>query len=547
MCDHNKKHVANHKQRRGTSLSHGADHARDHQRWSRRSFLHTAGLTTLGGMILSKLPVFASGSLSLNAALSQAPVDRVLVLIRLKGGNDGLNTIVPLYDYDTYANLRPTLRIPESQTIALTDEIGLAPALSPLYALWGEGQMHIVQSVGYPDQNLSHFRSSDIWATASDADEQLNSGWMGRYFNALFPDFLHNPPPQPPAVQIGSLGSLTFINPDDVSLAMSVSDPGQLFELAQTGQLYSLDNLPDCHYGQQLGYVRAVTNSTFIYAESIQTAFEASTTDATYGDTPLGQQLQLVARLIKGNLGARVYMVELDGFDTHANQLDWHPQLLSDLATSVKAFFEDLEAAGWHDKVLAMTHSEFGRRPEENGSIGTDHGAAAPLMLFGPGLNGSGLSGTPTSLTDLDDAGNLKHHVDFRSIYATIMEYWLCIDGTMVDAVLGNTFERLSNLGLNCTTTTSTTTSTGLTLHHRAIPQPDGTYLIQFELPRPGYIQLEIRDLLGRTIESSQGQFTAGPQQVRILTSRNTVASALYVYTIYFEGHAYSGKLGKMR
>ncbi len=543
MHDHHKTRTGG----RALTPERGVAHARDHQRWSRRTFLELTGMATLGAMCLGRLPIAAAGSLSLNAALTQAPGDRVLVLIRLKGGNDGLNTIVPMYDYDTYANLRPTLRIPESQVITLTDEAALAPWLADLYPLWDQGRMRIVQSVGYPDQNLSHFRSSDIWASASDADVQLASGWMGRYFDSLYPDFLFDPPAQPPAIQIGSLGSLTFLNADNVSLAMAVSNPEQLFELAQTGQMYELDDLPDCHYGAQLGYLRAVANSTFIYAEAIKTAYDTSTTQATYEDTRLGSQLGLVARLIKGGLGARVYMVELDGFDTHANQPDWHPSLLSDLAKSVRAFFDDLEAGGWHDKVLAMTHSEFGRRPEENGSNGTDHGAAAPLLLFGPGLEGSGLSGAPASLTELDDAGNLKFHTDFRSVYATLLEYWLCVDSATVDAVLGYPFARIYDLGLNCAVTAAPQASASWVLAHRAIPQPDGSFAIRFELPRSGRVRLEIRDLLGRTLEVQEGYFDTGSQQVRIMTGRSRLAAAAYVYTLYFEGRAWSGKLARLR
>lgn len=190
---------------------------------------------------------------------------------------------------------------------------------------------------------------------------------MGRHFDILSPDFLFDPPPQPPAIQIGGMGSLTFLNADNVSLAMAVGSPDQLFALAQPGQMYDLDVLPDCHYGVQLGYLRAVANITFIYAEAIQMAYEASTTQAVYEDTSLGCQLGLVPRLVKGGLGARVYMVELDGFDTHANHSDWHPLLLTDLAKSVRAFFDDLEAGDWHNKVLAVTHSEFGRRPKRTG------------------------------------------------------------------------------------------------------------------------------------------------------------------------------------
>jgi uncharacterized protein (DUF1501 family) len=196
----------------------------------------------------------------------QGESDRILVLIRLKGGNDGLNTIIPVGDYGTYQALRPTIRVPQNEILNLNTAFGIPKTMAAAQTMWQDGKMKVVHSVGYPDQNLSHFRSSDIWASASDSNVTDDSGWLGRHLQQLYPDFLLNPPALPPAIQIGSVGNLAFTDSNNVNISVSVNDPNELYEIAQLGQLYSLDNLPDCLYGEQLGYMRAVANSTFVYA-----------------------------------------------------------------------------------------------------------------------------------------------------------------------------------------------------------------------------------------------------------------------------------------
>ncbi len=529
----------------GSAKEHGKAHEEDHLRWSRRAFLRNMGLAGGMGMLLGKVPVFASERWSINAALNQSPTDRALVLIRFKGGNDGLNTVVPLYDYGTYSNLRPTLRIPQNELVNLTDEIAIPNFMQDMYPLWDEGKMKVIHSVGYPDQNLSHFRSSDIWASASDADVAENSGWLGRYFSGLYPDFLANPPETPPAVQIGSLGNLTFIDPNNVSMAMTVSNPDQLYEIAQTGQLYDVGNLPDCYYGEQVGYLRAVANTTFIYAGVIKEAYDAGSNAVDYGEGELARQMALVARLIKGNLGAKVYMVELDGFDTHANQPDEHPALMEEVARSVKNFFDDLEAGGWDDKVLCMSTSEFGRRVEENSSEGTDHGSAAPMFLFGPGLNGSGESGTQPDLQDLDDVGNLKFGTDFRSIYATMLEYWLCIDAEVVDDALGNVFDRIDDLGLTCESVGSWEPPLVQGLEHKALyDMANREVYVFYELPRSARVKVEIVDVLGQSIAVLyNGYQMAGTYRYPWHSPRYRLSSGLFYYRILIDGRSYSGKV----
>lgn len=472
-------------------------HQADHHRWSRRTFLRQLGIAGGMSMVLSKVPLFAGALSPLAHALAGTEGDRILVLIRLQGGNDGLNTIIPVFDYGAYQTYRPTLALPRQQLIRLTDEMSMAPGLQAVQRLWQGDQMRVVNNVGYMDQNLSHFRSSDIWAAAVDADEPADSGWLGRLLEQQYPDYLESPPPAPPAIQLGSAGNLTFTNSDDINLSLSVADPAQLYEIAQTGALYETANLPDCYYGEQMGYLRTIANATFRYAGIIADAFDRGVNSAEY-PRGLGEQLALVARLIRGGLGTRFYLVTLDGFDTHANQTERHPALMRELAESVSAFYTDLTAGGLADRVLTMTNSEFGRRLEQNASGGTDHGAAAPLMMFGPGLNGSGLVGPLPDLRNLDDVGNLRQQVDFRQIYATVLEYWLCLNTNLVDQVLGHSFQRLPELGLDCSAVGTSAPTTEL-LSLDVIPRA-GSLAISYKLPQPTNAQLVIYDLLGRPL-----------------------------------------------
>ena len=222
MCNH--KTTDNKNMRHGAALEHGKAHEKDHQQWSRRSFLRNVGLAGTMSMMLGKFPLTAMSNSPLTYALSNTNSDRVLVLIRLKGGNDGLNTIIPLFDYGTYINKRPTIGLPQNQIINLNDEFGIPNYMEGLEGLWQNGQMKVVNSVGYPDQNLSHFRSSDIWASGSDSNELDSSGWLGRFLNNQFPDYISNPPEQPPAIQIGGTGNIIFNNSDNVS-ALNPCEP----------------------------------------------------------------------------------------------------------------------------------------------------------------------------------------------------------------------------------------------------------------------------------------------------------------------------------
>jgi len=525
----------------GSALEHGPAHSEQHEQWTRRTFLRNLGLAGGATFLLSKIPVQALASSPLEAALSQAETDRILVFVRLKGGNDGLNTIIPLFDYGTYQSRRPNLHIPLDQTLQLDEAFALPQVMSDAHQMWQSGQMKVAHNVGYPEQNLSHFRSTDIWASASDSEEVLNSGWLGRFFGNEYPDFLIDPPAHPPAIQVGGTGTLFFTNEEEVDMAMIINNPEQLYQIAQNGQLYDPADVPVCYYGEQLGYVRTVANNTYQYAGVINQAYEQGSNAAEY-DSRLGEQLAVIARLIKGGLNTRIYMVTLDGFDTHANQPDMHPYLLETLSEAMKDFYEDLSEGGWDQYVLSATISEFGRRIEQNGSQGTDHGAAAPMLFFGPALNGQGFIGPGPDLSDVDEVGNLKFSTDFRQMYATLLEYWLCIDPDTVDGVLGDTFERVPELGIECiTTSTSSPSPAYASFAHRAFIS-EGRLTIRYQLPDALQVRVRVFTPAGQELATLLNTYQWPGEHDAVYTPPLGWPMGVVIYTIEAGPYRVSGK-----
>ncbi len=428
-------------------------HDQEHTSWSRRSFLQALGIAGSGSMMMGSNFLSASAPSPLTAAIANAETDKILILIRLSGGNDGLSTVIPIEQYDTYANARPNIYIPESKVLKLTDEFGVPSYMKALQPMWNEGQFKAVHGVGYEGQSLSHFTGSDIFANTdleTTGFSGLNTGWMGRYFENTYSDYLINPPASPAAIQVGQFGNLVFQG-DETNYAFVTSNIDQLAEIADSGLVYGLDdNLFDnCMYGDQLKFLRGVANTTYEYSEVIHAAHENGKNDIEYQDNNIAKQLALLARLIKGNLGTKVYMISLGGFDTHGNQPLRHERLMTDLSIAIDNFYDDLAVAEQDDKVLSMTFSEFGRRVFENGSNGTDHGKAAPTLFFGSGLNGSAFVGEHPTLEGQD---NLDYTTDFRDLYATVLAEWLCVDIPLVEQHIYLDQKRYNpiNLGFNC-------------------------------------------------------------------------------------------------
>lgn len=500
MCkDHKSSIHKKVKKRFGSALEHGKAHEQDHSS-SRRDFLKNMGLAAFGApLMLGSLPVSAFNAAPLLAGLNASDCDRILVLIRLKGGNDGLNTLI-LRGNDEYYNMRPSLSIPESNLWALSPEYGMHGATQDLESFWQEGRMKVIHNVGYPNPNYSHFRSSDIWASASDSDTEDTTGWIGRLMEHGFPAYLDAPPVVPPALQIGVQTNQVFRGYGS-NMALSISNPTEFYQIAQSGQLYDTNGLSDCYAEQELSYLRQTANSAYRYSESIKDAFTNGSNQGNYPDNYLAEQLAIVARLIKGNLGTKVYMVSLDGFDTHADQLDDHSTLLNYLSTSVKAFFQDLSAGGMDQNVLGMTFSEFGRTIYENGSSGTDHGTGSPIFLFGPESLGSDFIGTPPDLENPGPYGDPLYSVDFRSVYGTILQDWMCVDPTVTDHLLGQNFPIIPGLVPPGTPSIGSNETAAL-LGHNPDPNFPGTILLKYAIKRRGTTRLRILTTSGQPIRT---------------------------------------------
>lgn len=532
---------------RTLDLKNRSAHDQDHAIWSRRSFLQTLGLAGGFGLTMGGFGLEALASAPLSLLSTNHADNRILVLIRLKGGNDGLNMIVPLYDYSRYKNNRPTIAFPQNDLIGLGNDgmFAVPKTMTKLKSMWDAGKMKVINSVGYPEHNLSHFTSSDIWNAAnqqieSDADK---SGWLGRYLLNRNPDYLENLPEVPGAIKVSSGSSIAFQTPDRIDLAVNFNTPDKLIEVAQKGFIYDTVNLPDdCYYGDQIGYLRSILNITYKYAPTISQAYGAGSNAVAYSNNELSRQLAIVARLIKGNLGTRLYMVTLDGFDTHENQHINHPRLMNDISSAISEFYTDLESGEKDSDVLSMTFSEFGRRVRENEG-GTDHGTAAPVMFFGPALESNGFLGKNPDLGDLDNNGNLKHDVDFRSVYATILESWLCIEASAVDDVLGSVYDRIPALGLQCTGVYTQEISLTQKIRHGVRNMADGSQVIWYTLERPGVVVVDVHTILGQKITTLVNAYQPeGNHEAVFINQHAGLSAAMYVYTIRSGQAGVSGK-----
>lgn len=377
-------------------------------------------LATLGGLglvsALAPLPAWASG----------ARYDRLLVLVELKGGNDGLNTVVPYAD-PAYAALRPRLGLRRDEVLQLSERAGLHPALEALLPLWRQGELAIVQGLGYPGPNLSHFRSIEIWDTASKSDEYLQQGWLARAFAAA-------PVPSAYAADAVVLGSHDM-GPLTGARAIALSRPEQFLRQARlAGDRGQARNAAMAH-------VLGVESHIALAADRLS----GGTTPALRSEFPkgaFGDQVKGASQLLAAGTGVAVLRLSLSGFDTHRNQPDTHARLLKELAEGLAALRAALDELKLWQRSLILTYAEFGRRPKENQSKGTDHGTAAAHFVLGGAVRG-GLYGAAPDLARLDGNGNLAHTVDFRSLYATALERWWGLDAR---AVLGGRFAPLELL-----------------------------------------------------------------------------------------------------
>ena len=399
---------------------------------TRRQFLATAGSSAL----ISLAPLVPDFLLRASARETDSRGERILVVIQLTGGNDGLNTVVPYAD-DAYRRSRASLAIAPNQVLRLDDALGLHPALRGFSDLLDSRRLAILQGIGYPNPDRSHFTSMDVWHTARRHSGSKDTGWLGRYLDATA---------QGTAADVPAL----HLGPEKQPLALAARQFHALS--AQSLAQFRLELAPGDSLGREidqsaaaerpaddlLSFVQTSAVSALAASRRVQQSLDGYQTSVKYPATALAEKLRSVAQLIDAGLKTRIYYVALDGFDTHSQQAVVHARLLEQLAGAVKAFVDDLDQHSHLDRTVVMMFSEFGRRVSENASHGTDHGSAAPMFLAG-GKIVSGVIGKHPRLTDLEN-GDLKFHTDFRQVYAAVLDQWL---GCPSAAILGERFESL--------------------------------------------------------------------------------------------------------
>ena len=377
---------------------------------NRRNFLALTGTFTGGSLLLPNF-LYSFGSQN-NLVLGE----QCVVFVQLNGGNDGLNTFIPFEDA-LYYNLRPAIALSKTEVLNSAQGMAFHPALKGFANMQQNGDLSVVQNVGYPNPVRSHFRSQEIWQTAPTNQEYLNDGWLGRYLDLQCKEH------QPTAgINIDNIDNLALKGDEPNSI--TVKDPSRF----KTKNIAESDD--QLSKNPQLDFVRKVANSVVEGSDDIQKALAKSTTsDVIYPKTGLAKNLEWISKLIKGNLNSKVYYTSLGGFDTHDNQLPIHKNKLTDLNDAVFSFYEDLKKSQQLQNVTIVVFSEFGRRVKDNGR-GTDHGTAAPMFIIG-GNNRGKIIGNNPNLSDLEN-GDLKHEIDFRSVYASLLQNKLNFDSTKI-------------------------------------------------------------------------------------------------------------------
>lgn len=540
----------------------------------RRDFFKISTPLALSPFILNGIPLHTFATPSLLRAMDCTGItERVLVLIQLRGGNDGLNTIIPIDQYNTYSTLRPTIAIPATgadaftnldNSLAVEDQIGIHPSLASLQSMYDDGLMNVIQGVGYQDMNRSHFKATDLWFSGGDstpANNNISTGWMGRFLDHTYPGLAGNPNPfmpDPLGIQLGDpKPSLGFHTEGEhaTSINLSGQDPSGFFSLVSEIGGLPINNVPDSHYGEELQYIMNTESSVSQYSERITNVFDAGSNIKQYPDLRLAAQLKTIARLIDGGSQTRVFLATIGGFDTHILQSEFgtptvgtHANLLFEIAESIKAFHEDLDALGLGDRVMTVTLSEFGRKASENANFGTDHGSLAPMFVFGKGVNG-GISGTNVDLSNLAPNDQLQGvQYDYRQVFATILQDWL---GASDDALMATKFDPFISQKIpivspnhvvhpDCYISVLTSNDSEFieSTHLELYPNPAfHQATMAFDLEKPQTATLSIYDMQGKIVLSHLYQLISGYNELEFDVSR-LAAGAYFVKLMGEEAEA---------
>ncbi|HLW29342.1 MAG TPA: DUF1501 domain-containing protein [Brumimicrobium sp.] len=502
---------------------------------NRRDFARLSALMGSGMLLkLNGVPLHAfQGNGVLEEIALKSYNDRVLILIELHGGNDGLNMVIPIDQYGNYYNLRPNIAIPQTGSrkyipldLSLPDnkKVGLHPDMIGAKAMYDDGNMAVIQNVSYENSNGSHFRSRDIWQMGVSYDEYVSSGWMGRYLEHHFPGYPDNYPnstvPDPLAIEIGTGVSLAFHRDEGIPAGLSIENPNAFHDLINSVGGESPINFPDSHAGNEIEYMMQIERQSNNYADRLKSVYNAGSNSSTvYPDlypfiapagavrNPLAPQLKIISRLLSGGIGTKIFLCRIGGFDTHANQVEssntsmgTHAALMYHISSAVKAFYDDLRNLGLADRVLSMTFSEFGRRAASNASYGTDHGNAAPMLIFGTCLN-PGVYGENPNLSNLQK-GNIPMQHDYRQVFSSVVKDWFQASDAAISDVrfqdfIGNRVDYIQckelstkelfkeNLWMNCYPNPSSSSTT-----------------IEYYLDKASDVEIEVLDLTGRSVAS---------------------------------------------
>jgi uncharacterized protein (DUF1501 family) len=513
---------------------------------NRRDFIRRAVPSGALPFLIGGLSLRVYGRSPFLDVLTAAAVDtdRVFVLVQLNGGNDGLNMVIPLDQYSALSKARANILIDEAKVLRLSDVTGIHPSMSGLRSLYQGGKLSVIQSVGYPNPNQSHFRATDIWLTGADYDQVKPTGWMGRYLDEEFPDYPNGYPspvmPDPLAIQIGSAVT-PGLQGDTMTMGLAIADPNSTYVLPS-----NTDIAPDSPAGHELSFIRSVAQQTQTYSSAIKAAAAKVTNKSTlYGNNnSLSDQLKIVARLIAGGLKTRIYVVNYGGFDTHAGQVNGgahesgtHATLLDRVSTAITAFLDDLSLLGADDRVLGMTFSEFGRRIASNASAGTDHGTAAPVFVFGKHVAPGILGTNPLIPANPTTNDNIPMQFDFRRIYWSILRDWFGAPLSEVTTVLSTPLYP-GGQGLPIVSAPATAVAQDapdLPREHalyQNYPNPfNPTTTISYDLPFGGSVRLDVFNTAGERVATLvEGMESAGRHEVPFQAGR--LPSGAYFYRL---------------
>ena len=489
----------------------------------RRKFLKYATVSLATPFLFQEQWISAMTNRSVIDVLSSYNPDRKLVLIQLDGGNDGLNMLIPISEYDNLANARRNILVDKAQILKLTEETGLNPAMPELINLYKEGKVQFIQGVGYPSPNLSHFRSKDIISSASDSKTIISTGWAGRMFNNQYSDYPNGFPnvkqPHPIALTIGSTSS-SVCQGDLANYSAVLSNLTSNYTNSSPNGTY-----PETPFGNELKFVNTMMEQTESYLsvikEAASKAKNLSTLYPVSGQNGLADKLKLVANLIAGGLQTQIYVVSLGGWDLHSSAVTsetdkltgQHPNLLSKLSKAIAAFEDDLKLMNKADEVMGFVSTEFGRRIKSNDSLGTDHGTTWPAIVFGSKVNPGIIGNNPNIPAVVTKSDNLPLQNDFRSIYTGFYKQWFGLDDLETTQLLGKSFPEIQVIAK------STATSPGTSFEEsiRLWPNPlEDQAQLAFN-SNGETIRIRIFSMTGQLVENHlQQKFAEGNQQIEL-------------------------------